>query len=54
VTIMPRYPTLFQINALNGFGRLSDQSRKMGHRADIDDATLEASPKKAFDWILVA
>jgi hypothetical protein len=51
MTIMPRYPTLFQINARVWLRRLSDEAGKRITLADIDDATLDRFVEQGFDWI---
>jgi hypothetical protein len=51
MTIPPRYPSLFQINARVWLQRLSREAGKPLTLADIDDATLDGFAEKGFDWI---
>ncbi len=51
MTAMPRYPTLFQINARVWLRGLSRQAGRAITLAEIDDATLDDFAEKSFDWI---
>ena len=48
---MPRYPSLFQINARVWLGHLSRESGRQITLADIDDATIDSFAERGFDWI---
>src|SRR5215467_3975086 len=51
MAIMPRYPSLFQINTRVWLQRLSREAGKPITLADIDDATLDGFAERGFDWI---
>ena len=48
---MPRYPSLFQINARVWLQRLSREAGKRTTLSDIDDATIDGFAERGFDWI---
>ena len=48
---MPRYPSLYQINARVWLNRLSREAGKRVTLVDIDDATLDGFAEQGLDWI---
>jgi glycosidase len=48
---IPRYPSLFQINARVWLQRMSREAGKRITLADIDDTTIDDLAEKGFDWI---
>jgi len=51
MAIMPRYPSLFQINTRVWLQRLSREAGKPITLADIDDTTIDGFAERGFDWI---
>lgn len=48
---LPRYPSLYEINARTWLGRLSAEAGRPVTLADVDDATLDDIARRGFDWI---
>jgi glycosidase len=51
MAVVPRYPSLFQINTRVWLQRLSREAGKPITLADIDDTTLDGFAEMGFDWI---
>ena len=51
LAIMPRYPTLFQINTRVWLDQLSRAAGKRVTLADIEDATIAGFAERGFDWV---
>jgi glycosidase len=51
MTTLPRYPSLYQINARVWLDRLSRKAGKRITLADIDDTTIDGFAEGGFDWI---
>src|SRR5580704_12250417 len=49
--VMPRYPSLFQINTRVWLRRLSSEHGRRITLAEIDDATIDGFAQRGFDWI---
>jgi hypothetical protein len=51
MAIMPRYPSLFQINTRVWLQRLSREAGKPITLADIDNTTIDGFAERGFDWV---
>src|SRR5262252_33976 len=49
--VVPRYPSLLEINTRVWLNRLSREAGRRMTLAEVDDATLDGFAQRGFDWI---